>query len=93
MYIHQASGIFQLFLFRLGKNKSRFVRAAFKLILSDYRRFRGLNNHFNNRETEKLTAAPNAARITVFNTSAEPMLAITVKAVPETVPAIVPPAM
>ena len=63
------------------------------MFLSDYRRLRGLNNHFNKSETEKLTIAPNAARITVFNTSAEPMLAITVKAVPETVPAIVPPAM
>lgn len=55
--------------------------------------FLGLNNHFSNTETEKLTTAPIAARITVFKISDEPMFINTVKAVPETVPAIVPPPM
>lgn len=49
-----------------------------------------LTNHFNNNETLKLTTAPSAARITVFNKSDEPIFTAIVKAVPETVPRIVP---
>jgi hypothetical protein len=49
-----------------------------------------LTNHFNNKETQKLTTAPSAARITVFTISDEPTFTATVKAVPETVPRIVP---
>ena len=45
---------------------------------------------FNNKDTQKLTTAPIAARITVLKTSDEPTFTATVKTVPETVPRIVP---
>ncbi len=47
-------------------------------------------NHFNNKDTLKLTTAPSAARKTVLIISDEPMFTNTVKAVPQTVPKIVP---
>ena len=49
-----------------------------------------LTNHFNNKDTQKLTTAPSPARITVFTISDEPTFTATVKTVPETVPSIVP---
>lgn len=49
-----------------------------------------LTNHFNNNDTQKLTTAPSPARIAVFKISDEPTFTATVKAVPETVPRIVP---
>ncbi len=49
-----------------------------------------LANDFNNKDTLKLTTAPSAASITVFKISDEPTFTAMVKAVPETVPRIVP---
>ncbi len=49
-----------------------------------------LTNHFNNKDTLKLTTAPNAARTTVLIKSDEPIFTTTVKTVPQTVPRIVP---
>jgi hypothetical protein len=75
--------------FHISK-KSRLVRAALFLILFDQERLLGFTNHFSNNDTEKLTTAPKAAKTTVLITSDEPMFTATVKAVPETVPNMVP---
>lgn len=61
---------------------------AFQFFQEYYLNF--LTNHFNNNDTLKLTTAPSPARITVFTISDEPTFTATVKAVPETVPKIVP---
>ena len=45
-------------------------------------------NHFNNRETVKLTVAPRAAKIIVFNTSSENKLGKMLNKVPAAVPVL-----
>ena len=58
------------------------------LNLFQYYLFLNFNNHFNKSETVKLTVAPRAAKIIVFNTSSENKLGKMLNKVPAAVPVL-----